>query len=213
MIQVSSSLHFSLQKAGQGEAMNFSNEKSKHFTACLRLCAHWGFWDNRGCCPCFHAWPSLRGSNSTWAPPWSLSTQVMKLHSWIMAPQSCLLQLSPSIAYLCWQPWLQPTAPGPSNPGSKGSSDGWLHWPQHDHILQVAPLGSTWVARGAAVWDYVTLSFPVLESSACGSGTVKPGHSALSYLFSQLLGAWPLLKHATAFPVLFWAEFPHLVSI
>lgn len=97
MIQVSSSLHFSLQKAGQGEAMNFSNEKSKRFTACLRLCAHWGFWDNRGCCPCFHAWPSLRGSNSTWAPPWSLSTQVMKLHSWIMAPQSCLLQLSPSM--------------------------------------------------------------------------------------------------------------------
>lgn len=99
-IQVSSSLHFSLQKAGQGEAMNFSNEKSKHFNACLLLCAHWGFWDNRGCCPCFHAWPSLRGSNSTWAPPWGLSAEVMRLHSWIVAPQSCLLQLSPSIPML-----------------------------------------------------------------------------------------------------------------
>lgn len=173
MIKVSSSLHLSLQKAGQGEAMNFKNEKSKHFTACLLLCAHCGSWDNRGCCPCFHTQLSSRGCHSTWAPPWGCTL-------------GCLAACCSSHpASLRWQPWLQSTAPGPSSPGGKGSTDGCTG-PSVTISLQVTLLGSTWAARGAPGWYFCYLVLPSAGSSLrLWTGTVKPGHSALSLAFTK----------------------------
>lgn len=216
MIRVSSSLRFPLQKAGQGEAGYFSNKKSKHFTACLLPHAHWGFWDNTGCCPCFHARQSLRGSYSTWAPPQGLSpcAEMTRLHSWMLdltkLPGAAPTQPLPVLAALAAVNSSRTKQP------RRQRQQWWLHWPQHDHILQVTPLGSTWAPRGAPVWYFVTLSFPELESSQClwiRDSQAWTFSTELSFSVIMLLRVWPLSNHATAFPVLLWAECPHLVSI
>lgn len=130
MIQVSSSLHLSLQKAGQGEAMNFNNEKSKHFTACLLLCAHWGSWDNGAA---VLASTHDRAREAVTAPG-PLPEASHPLHRWWGCTLGCSAACCSSHpASLRWQPWLQPTAPGPSSPGgctgpSVTISPRWPHW-------------------------------------------------------------------------------------
>lgn len=144
MIQVSSSLHFSLQQKQSREKLWTLVMKSQNTSLPVSSFVHTEASETTGAAVLA----------STHGQSWEALTDLGTSLRWWGCTVGCLAAwCSSHPASLCWQPRLQSTAPGPSSPRGKGSSDGctglsvtipsrWSHReePEFPEGLQCDPL-------------------------------------------------------------------------